>query len=54
VTDDRLAQLCAERGVPVAQIGRASGDALEIAGQFSVPLAELRQAHESTLPALFD
>jgi phosphoribosylformylglycinamidine synthase len=52
--EQRFADLCAERGVPTAELGRTGGDALEVAGQFTIPLAELRAAHEGTLPALFD
>jgi hypothetical protein len=33
-------------------IGRVGGGALEIAGQFSVPLAELRAAREAGLASL--
>jgi phosphoribosylformylglycinamidine synthase subunit PurL len=45
--------LCAEAGVPAAAIGTTGGDALAVAGCFSVDLAELGQAHRGTLPALF-
>jgi phosphoribosylformylglycinamidine synthase len=54
VTDDRFEQLCAERGLPVTELGVATGDTLEIEGVLSVPLAELRTAHETPLPRLFD
>ncbi|MEJ7727406.1 MAG: phosphoribosylformylglycinamidine synthase subunit PurL, partial [Actinomycetes bacterium] len=55
--ETRLVALCGEHNVPVVRIGvvGAVGDGaeLDVAGQFTVPLAELRAAHESTLPALF-
>ncbi len=46
-------QLCATNGVPATDIGQTGGTALEIAGWFSVPLAELADLHGSALPALF-
>jgi len=52
--ESRFAGLCAERGVPAAVLGRTGGDSLEVAGQFAIPLDELRAAHQGTLPALFD
>ncbi|MDX6275031.1 MAG: phosphoribosylformylglycinamidine synthase subunit PurL [Frankiales bacterium] len=45
--------LCAAQGVPSSEIGVVGGPALEIQGQFSVGLDELREVHEATLPALF-
>jgi phosphoribosylformylglycinamidine synthase II len=47
--------LCAEQGVPWTPIGVTDGQngALEIRGQFSVSLDELRAAHTATLPKLF-
>jgi len=53
----RFTDLCSARGYPYQEIG-VVGDAagtpvLEVREQFSVPLAELRVAFESTLPALF-
>jgi phosphoribosylformylglycinamidine synthase subunit PurL len=50
---DRVLELAAEAGVPVARLGRTGGDALAVDGLFDVPLEELRAAHEGTLPALF-
>ncbi|MFC9976789.1 phosphoribosylformylglycinamidine synthase subunit PurL [Spirillospora sp. NPDC127200] len=58
--EGRVAALCQEAGVPVAQIGVAGGDALTVSGRggegeqqelFSIPLAELRESHERTLPS---
>nr|WP_240769794.1 phosphoribosylformylglycinamidine synthase subunit PurL [Nocardioides sp.] len=48
---DELAALCARHGVPMAEIGTTGGTALEVDGQFSVPLDELRAAWTATLPA---
>jgi phosphoribosylformylglycinamidine synthase len=49
----RLTEMCAARGFPCARIGVVVGDALDVQGQFGVPLAELRTAWEGTLPRLF-
>jgi phosphoribosylformylglycinamidine synthase len=48
--------LCDERGVPWTAIGMVDQacDALDIRGQFSIALGELREAYTGTLPALFD
>ena len=52
--DTRLVDLLAERGIPFAEIGEVTGeDALEVTGQFTVPLAALNSAYEDTLPGLF-
>ncbi|WP_328464218.1 phosphoribosylformylglycinamidine synthase subunit PurL [Actinoplanes sp. NBC_00393] len=46
--------LAAELGVPCTAIGVTSQEAaLEVQGQFSIPLDELRTAYSSTLPNLF-
>jgi len=47
--------LCAEHGVPWTPIGVTDGqnDALDIRGQFSISLDELREAHTATMPRLF-
>jgi len=56
----RFTDMCAARGIPFARIGvvddgdAADGPALDVQGQFAVPLAELRAAHSSTLPAALD
>jgi phosphoribosylformylglycinamidine synthase len=47
----RLTDLAARHGVPLAELGRTGGDALVVDGEFSVPVAELRTAWTSTLPA---
>jgi phosphoribosylformylglycinamidine synthase len=53
----RFTDMCTARGFPHLRIGVTDdGDgqpALDVQGLFSVPLAELREAHERTLPALF-
>ena len=64
----RFTQMCEARGMPLTRIGvvdsglgveegyAGEGDAgqvLQITGWFTVSLAELRAAHEATLPALF-
>jgi phosphoribosylformylglycinamidine synthase subunit PurL len=53
----RFSDMCVARHVPVARIGVVDGVGdlaeLGVQGQFSVPLAQLRAASESTLPELF-
>ena len=51
----RFADLCASRGFAHASIGMVEGEAaaLDVQGQFIVPLAELRAAHAATLLAIF-
>ncbi|MFF8284225.1 phosphoribosylformylglycinamidine synthase subunit PurL [Streptomyces albus] len=49
----RFTDMCAARGMPAARIGVVDGEALEVQGQFTLPLEELREAHEGTLPRLF-
>jgi phosphoribosylformylglycinamidine synthase len=51
-SEDELAVLCAEHGVPATMLGRAGGTELAVAG-FSVSLGDLAAAHRGTLPALF-
>jgi phosphoribosylformylglycinamidine synthase len=52
----RFTDMCTARGVPAARIGVVDGETggLEVQGQFTVLLDELRTATESTFPALFD
>jgi phosphoribosylformylglycinamidine synthase len=51
----RLRALAARHGVPLSHLGTVTGaPTLEITDVLTVPLAELRTASESTLPALFD
>jgi phosphoribosylformylglycinamidine synthase subunit PurL len=49
----RFTDMCESRGLPVARIGVVDGDAVDVQGQFSIPLDELRRAHTGTFPALF-
>jgi phosphoribosylformylglycinamidine synthase len=51
----RFAELCVSGGLPHSEIGvvEDADTALDVEGQFVLPLAELRTAHTSTLPAIF-
>ncbi|GAB3129628.1 phosphoribosylformylglycinamidine synthase subunit PurL [Tsukamurella serpentis] len=53
--ETRFAAMCAARGLPAARIGVVDqgSDSVEVQGRFTVTLADLRAAHEGTLPALF-
>ncbi len=46
---------CREHSVPYAEIGAVTPDsaALTVTDQFTLPLDELREAHQATLPSLF-
>jgi phosphoribosylformylglycinamidine synthase len=48
---DDLLREAARADVPALKIGATGGDALAVEGLFVLPLAALRQAHESWLPA---
>ncbi len=48
----RFTDMCGARGLPATRIGVVDGDAVEVQGEFTLPLAELRKAHEETIPAL--
>jgi phosphoribosylformylglycinamidine synthase len=48
----RFNDMCGARGLPAARIGVVDGEAIEVQGQFTLPLAELRSAYEATIPAL--
>ncbi|WP_432096433.1 phosphoribosylformylglycinamidine synthase subunit PurL [Streptomyces sp. bgisy100] len=48
----RFTDMCGARGLPATRIGVVDGDALDVQGQFSIPLAELRESHEATIPGL--
>ncbi|MGN6090551.1 MAG: AIR synthase related protein, partial [Actinomycetales bacterium] len=54
----RFTDMCVARHVPVTRVGVVDGvgeDArLEVQGLFDVTVAELREAHEQTLPAVLD
>ncbi|MBK1661912.1 phosphoribosylformylglycinamidine synthase subunit PurL [Paracraurococcus ruber] len=47
-----LLRAAAAGGVPALRIGRSGGEALVLPGGLAISLAELREAHEGTLPAL--
>jgi phosphoribosylformylglycinamidine synthase len=48
-----LAELCAHHEVPCSTLGNTGGSSLTVEGVLDIPLTELRQTHEATLPALF-
>jgi phosphoribosylformylglycinamidine synthase subunit PurL len=50
----RFVAMCQERGSPVTRLGVVGGASFDVAGLFSVSLAELGAAWSSTLPAVFD
>jgi len=53
--EDRFIAVCSAKGFAQARIGVVGDEAgaLDVQGQFTVPLDELRTAHTSTLPAIF-
>ncbi|MGW3013017.1 phosphoribosylformylglycinamidine synthase subunit PurL [Streptomyces sp. NPDC001219] len=48
----RFTDMCGARGLPATRIGVVDGDAIDVQGQFSLPLSELKEAHEATIPGL--
>ncbi|UWE07601.1 phosphoribosylformylglycinamidine synthase subunit PurL [Actinacidiphila bryophytorum] len=48
----RFTDMCGARGLPVARIGVIDGDAVEVQGEFAIPLTELGAVHEGTIPGL--
>jgi phosphoribosylformylglycinamidine synthase II len=51
--DDDLAALCTENDVPLVKIGRvgpAEDAAIELVGQFTLPLDRIREAWQATIP----
>ncbi|MEU1307624.1 phosphoribosylformylglycinamidine synthase subunit PurL [Streptomyces cinnamoneus] len=48
----RFTDMCGARGLPATRIGVVDGEEIDVQGQFVLPLAELRTAHEATIPAL--
>ncbi|MBP8535439.1 phosphoribosylformylglycinamidine synthase subunit PurL [Streptomyces sp. MK37H] len=48
----RFNDMCGARGLPAARIGVVDGDSIDVQGQFSIPLAELRESYEATIPGL--
>ncbi|MEU5546752.1 phosphoribosylformylglycinamidine synthase subunit PurL [Streptomyces sioyaensis] len=48
----RFTDMCGARGLPATRIGVVDGDEIDLQGQFSIPLSELKAAHEATIPGL--
>ncbi|MFH8567834.1 phosphoribosylformylglycinamidine synthase subunit PurL [Streptomyces sp. NPDC017993] len=48
----RFTDMCGARGLPATRIGVVDGTEIDIQGQFSIALSELKDAHEGTIPAL--
>ncbi|MFG2890530.1 phosphoribosylformylglycinamidine synthase subunit PurL [Streptomyces sp. NPDC048248] len=48
----RFTDMCGARGLPATRIGVVDGAEIDIQGQFSIALSELKDAHEGTIPAL--
>lgn len=48
----RFTDMCGARGLPATRVGVVDGDALDVQGEFTLPLAELREAYEGTIPGL--
>ncbi len=51
--EQAFTELCTARGLPCTRLGVTGGTALDLQDVLTVALAELRVAHEATLPALF-
>ena len=53
--ESRFRALCEARGLPATRIGVVDqgSDSVEVQGQFTVSLAELREIYEGALPGLF-
>ncbi|MCU1673998.1 MAG: purL, partial [Frankiales bacterium] len=49
----RFTEMCSARDLPCTRIGVTDGDSLDVQDLFTVPLQELREAYEGTLPRLF-
>src|SRR5581483_5326431 len=50
----RFSEMCAARGLPAARVGVVDGDAIEVQGQFRLPLEELRAARTGVIEALLN
>ncbi|QIY56290.1 phosphoribosylformylglycinamidine synthase subunit PurL [Streptomyces sp. RPA4-5] len=48
----RFTDMCGARGLPATRIGVIDGAEIDIQGQFSIPLSELKESHEATIPGL--
>ncbi|WP_396899210.1 AIR synthase-related protein, partial [Mycolicibacterium sp.] len=53
--ESRFRSMCEARGLPVTRIGVTDqgSDSVEVQGQFSITLEELRSTSEGVLPGLF-
>ena len=51
--EDDLVALAAAHGVAATPLGTVGGEALSVEGLFDIPLDELREVYEATLPDLF-
>jgi phosphoribosylformylglycinamidine synthase len=49
----RFTEMCSARGLPCTRIGVTDGTSLDVQDVLDVPLDDLREAHEATLPRLF-
>ncbi|MET1036745.1 MAG: AIR synthase related protein, partial [Aeromicrobium sp.] len=49
---DDFVALAERHGVDLTSVGRTGGDTIEVAGQLSIPVAELKSAWQATLPAV--
>ncbi|WP_435866480.1 phosphoribosylformylglycinamidine synthase subunit PurL [Streptosporangium sandarakinum] len=50
---DAFAELCAAHEVPCQRLGVTGGSSLAVEGVLDIPVAELRETHEATLPGIF-
>ncbi|MFF3084049.1 phosphoribosylformylglycinamidine synthase subunit PurL [Streptomyces nojiriensis] len=48
----RFTDMCGARGLPATRIGVIDGHTIDIRNQFTIPLNDLRTAHETTIPGL--
>ncbi|MFI9052625.1 phosphoribosylformylglycinamidine synthase subunit PurL [Streptomyces sp. NPDC053427] len=48
----RFTDMCGARGLPATRIGVIDGAEIDVQGQFSIPLSELKASHEATIPGL--
>ncbi|CAN5284168.1 phosphoribosylformylglycinamidine synthase subunit PurL [soil metagenome] len=51
---DTFVELAETYGVELASIGRTGGDAIDVVGEFNLPISEVRAAWSATLPAILD
>jgi phosphoribosylformylglycinamidine synthase len=47
---DEFVALAKKHDVELSSVGRTGGDTIEVAGQLSIPVAELKTAWQATLP----